>query len=421
MLLEPSTLAEYPRVRSLLNQKINASYYFQMILASHRFEDELFAKVEVAIRQLEECGQKVTRKAIGQRVGVKSGKFVQWPRVRGLIDQYLGISKQSQLIRFQQREDLLLVKVEQAIHHLEQLDKPVTHIALSQIIGVSAQYFKTYPRVKTLIESKVGEYHSYSIRQAEERETKLLERASSAIEQLKSNGLPITRTAVCEIIGKRSRHLVAYPQVKTLLDQETSRTPTKRILHPTGEDELIWNVNKAIEELEASEVLVTKTVVAKMLKVPPTVLRHNEHIMDLFKQVAEKQKERREEVFLAQVNDIVQELLKLDMPVTRIAISKNIQLSPSMINYYPSVASYIKKVTDEDKQKRLTLQFDARERELEYHVLEAIQQLRQIEQVVTVNAIARIVNMQPSALKRYPRVKAILESVVFNFIKIGQK
>src|SRR5258708_15589924 len=62
------------------------------------------------------------------------------------------------------------------------------------------------------------------------------------------------------------------------------------------------------------------------------------------------------------------------------------------------------------KQLPLFSDIPWRTEELEHLMLEAIQQLQQVGQVVTVNTIARIVHVTPYALKRYPRIKAVLEA-----------
>ncbi|HEX6483609.1 MAG TPA: hypothetical protein VF043_32595, partial [Ktedonobacteraceae bacterium] len=66
--ISSASLLEYMQVKTLLDQKTNASQYLQMMMASHRFEDELLIKVEAALQQLTARGQKVTRRAIGEVV-----------------------------------------------------------------------------------------------------------------------------------------------------------------------------------------------------------------------------------------------------------------------------------------------------------------------------------------------------------------
>ncbi len=220
--ISPNSLMEYQRVKALLEERTNASQYSQMIMASHRFEDELLVKVQAVAQQLKDQGQKVTRRSIGEIVGVDPGNFTAWPRVKALLDELLGVYRPNRLIRARQREDALLIEVEQAIFQLEQLGRPVTHEAVSQIIGISPSSFRHYPRVKILIEQKVGDYHRHRILQAQERENELLEQVGNAIEQLKLRGVPVTYKAVSEYVSRSRRHLTSHPQVKALLDQETS-------------------------------------------------------------------------------------------------------------------------------------------------------------------------------------------------------
>ncbi len=148
-----------------------------------------------------------------------------------------------------------------------------------------------------------------------------------------------------------------------------------------------------------------------MLQVPLVDLRRYSSVKSLFQQAAEKREQKNAEDFMAQVQGVVQELLDRELPIMRIAISERMNVSAAMLNYYRSVNSYVKEVIEKDRHQRLKSQFRAREEELENLVLKAIEQLHQVGQSVTVSAIARIVHLTPNALKRYPRVKAILDPI----------
>ncbi len=409
--ISPNSLIEYPRVKALLERRTNATRYSKSIMVSHRFEDELLVKVEAAVKQLKDQGQKVTRRSIGVIVGVDPKNLTAWPRVKALLDELLGVYMPTQLIRARQREDELMIEVEQAIYQLEQLGKPVTHKAVSQIIGISPSSFRRYPSVKNLLEQKVGDYHHYRLQQAQERETQLLEQVGNAIEQLKLLGVSITQKAVSEYVGRNRRHLKHYPRVKALLDLETSRIRTKRTKTELKEDELNVKVSVAIKELEISGLTVTQKAVSKKLQVPLVDLRRYSSVKSLFQQAAERREQKREEDFMARVKGVVQELLDLGLPITRIAISERMNLSISMLYHYRAVDSCVKEVIEKDRQQRLESQFQAREEELENLVLKAIEQLHQVGQIVTVRAIARIVHLTPKSLKRYPRIKAILDPI----------
>ena len=409
--ISPNSLIEYPRVKALLEQRTNASQYSQMIMASHRFEDELLVKVQAAAQQLRDQGQKVTRRSIGEIVGVDPGNFTAWPRVKALLDELLGVYRPNILIPARQREDALLIKVEQAILQLEQLGRPVTHKAVSQMIGISTSSFRQYPRVKALLEQKVGDYHRHRIQQAQERETELLEQVGNAIEQLKLRGVPVTHKAVSDYVGRNRRQLTHHPRVKALLDQETCRFRTKRTKSELIEDELTAKVSAAINELEQSGLTVTQMTVSKMLQVPLVDLRKYSSVKSQFKQAAEKREQKKTEDVLARVQGVVQELFDRELPITRIAISERMNVSAALLNYYQSVDSYVKEVIEKDRRPRIKSQFQAREEELENLVLKAIEQLHQDGQSVTVRAIARIVHLSSRSLMRYPRVKAILDPI----------
>ena len=409
--ISPNSLIEYARVKSLLEQRINASQYSKSIIASHRFEDALLVKVQAAEQQLRDKGQKVTRRSIGEIVGVDPGNFGAWPSVKALLDELLGVYMPNRLILAQQREDALLIEVEQAIFQLEQVGRPVTHKAVSQMIGISTSSFRRYPRVKTLLEQKVGDYHLRRIQQTQDRESELLKQVSNAIEQLKLRGVPVTHKAVGEYVGRNRSQLTHYPRVKALLDQETCRIRTRRTKIELTEDELIAKVSEAINELEQSGLTVTQMTVSKMLQVPLVDLRKYSSVKSQFKQAAEKREQKKTEDVLARVQGVVQELFDRELPITRIAISERMNVSAALLNYYQSVDSYVKEVIEKDRRPRIKSQFQAREEELENLVLKAIEQLHQDGQRVTVRAIARIVHLSSRSLMRYPRVKAILDPI----------
>ena len=142
--LSPIGLCYYPRVKAIL-QANNCQNLPQD-------EDELIDKIQAALISLESAGAMVSKKAVCAIIGVTPGILEYYPRVRAFVSAQITERRQEhQAKQRQRRENELVTKVQQAIELLISRGKPVTQIAVCEIVQMSSVNLKRYPRVRLLL------------------------------------------------------------------------------------------------------------------------------------------------------------------------------------------------------------------------------------------------------------------------------
>ncbi len=231
----PEKLKVYPRIESLLRQKANWPQRQQEQVLAH--EDDLLARVEMALQQLEALGKAITLRAVGQLVGVSSANFRLYPRVRELLMQRIDAYRERYEPLVSEQETHLLAKVVEAIELLEKKGYPVTQRAVSRLIGVSVPIFRKFARIKSLFEQRADQQYEYQADQGQQREEELLLKVEEAIELLKKRGQPITQQSLSDLVGKSLDTLRKFARVKELLMQYSkSRQLYVKTLTRTHED-----------------------------------------------------------------------------------------------------------------------------------------------------------------------------------------
>ncbi len=362
----PDKLKTYPLIKDLLQQR--AYWPQRQKEQSLCREDDLMLRIEAALQQLEESGQRKTLSALGQIVGIDPDLFKFYPRVRELLMQRVDTYRE----RFErlalQKEMALLAKVEEAIELLNKLGQPVTQQAVSRLIKAPAAHFYVYPRVKSLFEQRVDQYYQYQTEQGKQHEDELLVTVEEAIELLRNSGHSITQQNISNMVGKSQDTLLRFPRVKALLLQYTKAQQSyRRTLTKSQGSKYIDKVNK-------------KTI-------------------------------QSEEELLAKVKVVMQQLESSQQKVSIRAICVAVGISQSYLYSWPSIISTVQEFIQRTNSRVLELRFQQREEELVQSVLVAIAQLQSDGQRVSVGAITRVVHLSQAALYRYPKVRVVLEDI----------
>ena len=118
-----------------------------------------------------------------------------------------------------------------------------------------------------------------------------------------------------------------------------------------------------------------------------------------------------QEMLIAKVEEAVWQLETLGQLVTPQAISRVVDVPISTLYNYPEVASVLKRVVRENQSKYFAAKRQAHETELVAEVLKALQQLEGTGKRFSATTIARAIHVSLGTLKKYPKVKAILERI----------
>ena len=115
-------------------------------------------------------------------------------------------------------EEQLLEKAQQAVQELSQAGKPITHQAVSSLMGIPSWAIILYPRVKMFL----GDFVDYALQQqrhTEECEQALLEEVRTGVMDLKDHHQPVTYKAISQKIGIHHSAWLPYAQVRAFVEQ----------------------------------------------------------------------------------------------------------------------------------------------------------------------------------------------------------
>jgi len=268
--------------------------------------------------------------------------------VRTIIDQHADPRCRAQLERVTQREDELLVQVEEAVGKLHSLNQRVTQKAIADIVGISQGNLRRYPRVKALLEEKAGLYHHNTRTYSRERANELAQQVKAAKEQLESSGRKVTQEAVAEMLGMTAQGLMYYPNVRLMFLQEKTANQTRSAQGSLSEEKLLIELEKVIQQLELQGRSITIPKVSAGVGVTPATIYRYPHCVSAVKKAVENQKRKRyklrEEELLQNVQEIIQRLRESGLPVTNAAIARAIHRSSGCLQYYPRVRSVLEQI-----------------------------------------------------------------------------
>ena len=205
------------------------------------------------------------------------------------------------------------------------------------------------------------------------------------------------------------------------MDLHTCKQQTVGELPLLREDDLVIKVERAIAQLQSMGQPITQRAIKKIVEVDVPILLTYPRVNALLKQVtsiyhADSQRAEQallsEDELAAKVEKAVEQLERIEKPVTQRAVSAIIGVPASSLYYYPKVIAFIKGVVQAKRRQSMVVQTQLREEELVAKVMGAIDETRTSGRTVSVRAIVQVVQISEGALRRYPRVKMILDQIV---------
>ena len=178
---------------------------------------EIAERVQQAIEQLRSSGQPLTRKAIGEIVGLTPNALHNYESVRLLLAEVGEELQKNNVPRKHQREKDLIEQMRHAINDLREAEQPVTQRALGRIIGCTDGRLMYYSGLRSLYRQVMEENRQASILLVQQREEALLLQVKKAIEQLENLNRPVTQRNVANSVGMTVGGLLRYPPIKVIL------------------------------------------------------------------------------------------------------------------------------------------------------------------------------------------------------------
>jgi transcriptional regulator with XRE-family HTH domain len=380
-------------------------------------EGWVIERVQEAVRQLEISGQRLTRKAIYTEAGISKSGLYKYDSVQTLLGTILFHKNSPPRVQDPLYEEQLLEKAQEAVQKLSQAGKPITHQAVSSLLGIRSSTIVLYPRVKMFL----GQFVDYALQQqkhAEECEQALLEKVRTGVMDLKDQQLPVTYDAISQKIGIFSSVWLPYAQVRAFVDQHLDSPYLRSINEREQREEvLISRVEEALSQLEMDGKSVTFKSLGKLLGVNTKTLKTHPRVKSLIEQQKNPSPRggparRSEEEVLSDVQRIIELLTGRGASVNYAAIAREMGVItiPTLKTY-----SKVRMLVDEYLKSHHIYQlhqFALREEQLLCRMEAAISELEALGKPFTQRELCTMVGKCRSALKRYPRVNALLKQKV---------
>ena len=269
------TLRACPRVRAILEEQMaKGGFRGQLGITSSR-EQELVDEVAKAIKQLTALGKAVTWKSVSQLIGVQGNTLRYYTSIRILLNQAAQERRQAYIREGGLREETLVAEALKAIDQLKYSEQPVTPVAIAQILQRSLLVLKTYPQVKALLE-QVQEAEKARVKRIKQqtREAEFLKLIEEAVHYLESNGQPVTKAAVGQIIHVLPTTFSHFPRIQAFWAQVTARrSQEEEANEKLYEGKLLKQVEEAIGLLILQKQPVTQRAIQSLVGVSIDILK----------------------------------------------------------------------------------------------------------------------------------------------------
>ena len=307
-------------------------------------EDWVMEQAQEAARQLEMSGQRITIKAMCDATGFSERGLYKYDRVKTFLGGILYHKKTRSRAQDPLYEEQILEKAKQAVQELTQAGKPITHLAVSSLLGIPPSAIILYPRVKKFL----GQFVDYALQQqlqTEELEQAFLEKVRTGVMDLIDHQLPVTYRAISQKIGISPSSWLAYSKVRAFVEQYLDSRYLRTLKEREQREEvLIPRVEEALSQLEASGKSVSFGSVGELLGVDPSMLKIYPQVNELIEQRKSPLRSRggharrSEEEVLSEVQSIIALLTERNASVNYEAIAREMGgISAQTLQTYPKV------------------------------------------------------------------------------------
>jgi transcriptional regulator with XRE-family HTH domain len=166
--LNINALQRYPEVKPLLAEIVE-EYQQQGPERAQQREQELLEQIQQAMHSLEERGRRITQQAVGELIGYSDTGMLYYQEVRKLYRQVKDEVRQARQQQAQQREELLLEEIQNAVHKLREQSMPVTLKQIGRMVGMTVVALRKYSRIDRLFQQLMEERQEDRRKRAEQR------------------------------------------------------------------------------------------------------------------------------------------------------------------------------------------------------------------------------------------------------------
>lgn len=400
-------LYKYDRVKAYLRENL---YYKKLSsrVCDPQFEEQLLKRAQQVVQDLFQTRKPITQQAVSDLLGIPEGAIAKYPLLKQFLDQF---ADHAQQIRTEECEQALLEQVRTAVMELEELKQPVTYRAISEKIGINSDTLLTYAQVRAFVEQHLDSRYLRSLKEREQREEALIPHVIEALNELETAGKPVTFTSVGMLLGISNTKLKTYPRAYVLIEQKMISLGSRVRRVRGSEDEVLTDVQRSISSLIGHRERVNYETIARemggisaqTLKTYPKVrLLVDEYLLsDHLYQL--QQFNLREEQLLSQLEVAIQDLEALGKPFSQSELCEKVGMSSKGLKRYPRVNALLKQKTT------LGLRKQVEEEDIMQRVNQAVIDLTNRGEHITLNRIIRQEHLSRRVLRRYPQVMLFLE------------
>ncbi len=377
-------------------------------------EEQVFERVEVAVKRLKAQDEPITRRRIASMVAIPVARLEQHPRVRSLLHRYRREWK-GQAKR--QREEGMIKQMEQTIQYLEMLGEPVMLQRVCSIIGVPYTVMTSRRAkarfVQVMCDLKEDKVQTWLLLQNE-----LLKEVEQSFQQLERSNQPMTVRNICKIVGVPMKYLRQFPRIEMGLLQKDIALSKHGKQNALVQNDFIKLVEDAVKQLHNLGESLTIQRICDLTGLSRWQLRRNPQIAHLLKsareeariftwQRKEEQRHKREEHLLELVKQAIIHLQLRAEPVSLRKVSQIVGYSARTLRSYPHIKTYFQKYQETNVcNQEYRRQY---EDELIRRVQQVIVGLRMRGHPITLRSVCGELGWPQQRLERYGRVRALFK------------
>jgi hypothetical protein len=186
-------------------------------------------------------------------------------------------------------EQQLLDQVQVAIRQLRARGQPVLPGSIGDLVGMTRNGLKQYPRVKKLLNRCQAERRREILQVDLKLEDDLVKQVEQTLKQLEERSEPIVLRHVCDLVGVSYPHMVrTYPRVKALFREYQKNRPRRSLAPRLNEEEKVQQVQAAISLLISQGESVTFMRIRQVARLTQKQLRGSPRVKALLAQYIEK-------------------------------------------------------------------------------------------------------------------------------------
>jgi hypothetical protein len=341
-----------------------------------------------------------------------AGRGIIFSHYVGYAD-YLGISlsmlyeaSRSSQSRSQILEEEWVERVKTAIQQLESRALPISYRAVAEIIGITGEYLKTFPRVSAILASHQGEHSHHQSQRFQQEQKAIFEQVQAALGSLEAQGSPLNVRTIVDVTGlshyKLRTYLRGTPLLKKIVgENDYYNDGTQKV--SGREKELMPLVQSTIQEFQSQGQPITRRAIAEKIGLSRAALYAHAAIRELVKEYTRPVSQGYGEVELVeQVQAALHTLTSQGQAIGYRSVGQLIGVSQKVLQSSLGVRTVLAQAIEHTSQ-------DPSKAKVVALVRAALERLEAQGEIIEYQSVRKMVGISQSVLRRHVQVRALLD------------